>query len=349
MKDSIVLNKHKISKNGLMYTSPTILREIIKDKKTVITKVQLTKIPHNDPNNVHISLKIGRYKKINNTSFVPHSAEFIDEINPKSELTLDKDEFNSLIGFLQTNLISFKEGCSNFVKIDQEFKEQQVELIRTFFLGDREEVLELILENELIAIDLHCSLRLKLMKQAVDKFEKELDEDKNEVFWQNFFQQNRWIMGSDFIEILDHRRIDESNIADYLVKAYDGYLDLIELKRPDGNLKFWAESKDHNNYYQSSDLTKAITQVINYLSVLEKEMNSLDFYEKHNNTSVVRPRATLIFGRSKDWDKEKVKAYRLLVNQYNHSVHILTFDHVLARAKRILEIEKQYESEINEI
>ena len=42
------------------------------------------------------------------------------------------------------------------------------------------------------------------------------------------------------MRILDERTIDTENVADYLVEAYDGFLDIIEIKRPGGGLRFWA-------------------------------------------------------------------------------------------------------------
>jgi hypothetical protein len=49
----------------------------------------------------------------------------------------------------------------------------------------------------------------------------------------------------------------------------------------------------------------------------------------------MKPRCTLIFGRSHDWTAEQTEAYRIL-NASHHSLSILTYDHVLERARRML-------------
>jgi hypothetical protein len=49
-----------------------------------------------------------------------------------------------------------------------------------------------------------------------------------------WFAENDWVLGSDFVRVLDERAIDTENVADYLVEAYDGFLDIIEIKRPGG-------------------------------------------------------------------------------------------------------------------
>jgi hypothetical protein len=50
---------------------------------------------------------------------------------------------------------------------------------------------------------------------------------------------------------------------------------------------------------------------------------------------VAKPRGILIFGRSKGWNKEQCEAFRLLNASY-HNLTIMTYDHVLERANRML-------------
>ena len=172
-------------------------------------------------------------------------------------------------------------------------------------------------------------------KEAVKQFEKMLNEELSEHDWQEWFKNNNWILGTEFIHIIDERAIDIENISDYLVKAYDGFLDIIEIKKPSENMPFWLENKDHNNLIPSSSLVKAIMQSINYIYAVEKESNSIKFSERMGNIKVIKPRCTLIFGRSNDWDKEQHEAYRILNSSY-HNLTILTYDHILSRAKQIL-------------
>jgi hypothetical protein len=49
----------------------------------------------------------------------------------------------------------------------------------------------------------------------------------------------------------------------------------------------------------------------------------------------IKPRCTLLFGRSHDWTEDERQAYRIL-NAGFHSLSILTYDHVLTRACRML-------------
>lgn len=113
---------------------------------------------------------------------------------------------------------------------------------------------------------------------AVEEFERLLSDNANEHKFQPWFQSNAWVLGSDCVRILDARKIDVTNIADFLVEAYDGRADIVELKRP--GLTFWQTEKDHDNYLPHSDLVAAIIQAQNYQFALEGELDSRKTYER---------------------------------------------------------------------
>ncbi len=210
------------------------------------------------------------------------------------------------------------------------------EVLKQIFENNESAVLtKYLLENDLLADDLESAVEYKSRVSAVNEFIAMMNSPHAESDWQKWFQKNSWVIGSDFVRILDERRIDVKNISDYLVEAYDGFLDVIEIKKPSSDLKFWSDFKDHDNYYPHSDLTKAITQSINYINQIEKQIDSKEFSKRIDDVTVIKPRCTLIFGRSIDWDDEQKEAYRILNSSY-HNVTILTYDHVLERAKRML-------------
>jgi len=167
-----------------------------------------------------------------------------------------------------------------------------------------------------------------------------LKQDLLEPKWQEWFKENDWVLGSEFVRILDERDIDTAHITDYLMQAYDGFLDIIEIKRPAPSLKFWADTQDHGNYVPSSDLIKAITQATKYIYEVEREANSVKFLERVKNVKTIKPRCVLIFGRSDSWNDEQKEAYRILNSSY-HNLSVMTYDHVLSRAKRILGLNEQ--------
>lgn len=175
-------------------------------------------------------------------------------------------------------------------------------------------------------------LQIHKRKLAISQFEEKLKQNLTEFKWHKWFKENDWVLGTEFVKISNEREIDTRNISDFLMKAYDGFLDIIEIKRPEKS--FWVDKQDHQNHIPSTDLIKAITQSTKYIYELERESNSVKFQEK-NGEKVIKPRCILIFGRSNNWKKEHHEAYRILNSSY-HNLTIITYDHVLARAKRNL-------------
>ncbi|MGB7541546.1 MAG: Shedu anti-phage system protein SduA domain-containing protein [Burkholderiales bacterium] len=310
------------------------LAKVLRTKPTVVTRAVFWKIPHNTKQE-DVRLKLGRYKK--SPEF--DAEEEPESLEPKSELTLDQEEFKALIDFLQQSYEPFRQGVKAFIPLDRPFDAENAKQVRALFsLPDKRELVRFILENDVIPNELADGLRQAQRARAVREFRSMLDQNLLEGPWQRWFQANSWVLGSQFVRILDERHIDTENISDFLMEAYDGFLDVVEIKRPDGGLQFWASTLDHGNYVPSSDLTKAVTQASRYIYEVEREANSVKFLERVGGVKTVKPRCILVFGRSNDWNEEQAEAYRIM-NASFHNLTVLTYDHVLTRARRIVGID----------
>lgn len=306
---------------------------LLKEKTKTVTRAAFWKIPHKTPQE-DICLKIGRYNK---NGFAP---ETLENINPKSELTLDNEEFQKLLAFLSENYEPFKKGVKKYIPLNEKFDQKSIEHLKAIFDNpNKQKVLDFIARNNILPNDLIAGLQNQARINAVNEFETMLGQNLVEQKWQEWLKQNDWVLGSEFVRILDEREVDTANITDYLMQAYDGFLDIIEIKRPEGNLHFWTDTQYHGNYVPSSDLTKAITQATKYIYEVEREANSVKFLERVGNVKTIKPRCVLIFGRSNDWNNEQKEACRILNSSY-HNLTIMTYDHVLLRAKRILNIDE---------
>ena len=253
---------------------------------------------------------------------------------------MDNEEFQKLLAFLSENYEPFKKGVKEYIPIDEKFDHQQVKHLKAIFADpDKQKVLDFIAKNNILPEDLIASLQNQTRINAVREFENMLDQNLVEQKWQEWLKNNDWVLGSEFVRILDEREIDTANITDYLMQAYDGFLDIIEIKRPEGSLRYWADAQDHGNYVPSAGLTKAITQATKYIYEVEREANSVKFLERVGNVKTIKPRCILIFGRSNDWNNEQREAFRILNSSY-HNLTIMTYDHVLNRAERILGIDE---------
>jgi len=159
-------------------------------------------------------------------------------------------------------------------------------------------------------------------------FKSELEVRKDEEVWQRFFKKRSWILGSDFIKILEERTIDEDSIVDYFTKSYDGHVDIVELKLP--TALFWNVDSTPN-----SELSKAIMQCLRYVSEVERRINDTKFLKRLENTLVMKPLVTLIYGRSDEWSEDQEESYRILNTAY-HDINVFTYDQLLERAKRVV-------------
>jgi len=311
------------------------LAKVLRNKPSVITRAVFWSIPH-DSGKEDISLKLGRYKKPKEIL----DDEEIEFLQPKSELTLDDEEFKALIEFLREHYEPFRQGVKAFIPLDKPYEKENAAQIRALFsLPDKQKLIHFILSNNVIPEDLAIGLQQANRVRAIREFEKMLEQDRKEDAWQGWFQKNSWVLGSEFVRILDERYIDVQNISDFLMEAYDGFLDIVEIKRPQGGLHFWAASLDHGNYVPSSDLTKAITQATRYIYEVEREANSVKFLERVGQVKTVKPRCILIFGRSNNWNSNQIETSRIM-NAGFHNLTVMTYDHVLERAKRIVGIDR---------
>jgi antiviral defense system Shedu protein SduA len=309
------------------------LSTVLKRKKTVSTRAVLWKIPH-DSGIEDVHLKIGRYK------LTVDLDEVLETDQPKSELTLDHEEFKSLLKFLGDNYEPFRQGVKAFIPLDRPFEAENAMQIKALFsLPDKRELIAFILKNKIIPEELEAGLRQAQRAKAVKSFEEMLSENLPEPEWQKWFQSNSWVLGSQFVRVLDERHIDVQHISDFLMEAYDGFLDVVEIKRPEGGMSFWASALSHGNYIPSTELTKAVAQATRYNYEVEREANSLKFLERMDGAKTVKPRCILVFGRSVGWSDAQLEAYRILNASY-HNLTILTYDHVLARARRIAGLER---------
>ncbi len=304
---------------------------VLRDLKTVITRAGFWKVPHNTKDD-EIHLKVGRYKKPKN--FLDSGTP--DEESPKSELTLDGEEFGNLVAFIQQNYEPFRQGAKAFLPLDNPYDESVAKQIKALLSdNNNSRMLEFLTDNDVIPEDLEIGLVHARRARAIDEFNAMLESDLTEPNWQKWFEINTWVLGSDFVRVLDERAIDTKNISDFLMESYDGFLDIVEIKRPEGGLQFWQSSLDHGNYIPHSDLVKAIVQASKYIHEVEREADSIKFFERVGHVKTIKPRCTLIYGRSNDWNEEQQESFRLLNSSY-HNLTIMTFDHVLQRANRIL-------------
>jgi len=242
-----------------------------------------------------------------------------------SEMDLKSLSSRSLI--LDKSIIKNEQQLIDFLNLiakDPLGKEKLAEIAKNYSLLNRGDIDDLVDKKEAVGI----FDRILNNNNEFEKYRKKINVSKKEEVWQRFFKDNSWILGSDYVEILDERTLDTDNITDYLLRSYDGFVDIVELKLP--TEEFWTDS-----ILPRSELTAAIMQCARYILETERRMNDHKQIKKLNNTPIAKPRITLLYGKSDKWKDEEKETYRVLNSSY-HNITIMTYDHILERAKRML-------------
>ncbi|MDR6726938.1 hypothetical protein J2W91_005463 [Paenibacillus amylolyticus] len=164
---------------------------------------------------------------------------------------------------------------------------------------------------------------------------KEYSAKQPEKIFQNWIERNLWIFGVEYIKKHDARKIGLFSEGDLLMESVDGYLDLIELKRPSHNLLKFDSS--HNCYYPHSDLSMVIGQSLFYLQKLEEYKLNL---EREYSIKVIMPRIKIIVGSNRHFDDAQRDCFRILNSKLN-SIQVITYDDLVSYGYLIL---KQYEN-----
>lgn len=181
---------------------------------------------------------------------------------------------------------------------------------------------------------------VKEREKVIAEMETSIALTMGEEYWQQLLKNNRWVFGSCYIATVGERRINIKSTVDHPLVCADGCLEIIELKKPE--LYFWKRTNAgalylYRNKYRlpAAELEGAIAQATNYIHEAEVYSESERWIAQHDGIRPFKPKAIVVFGRSKDWDRDDQLAFRLL-NDRLQGVSVMTFDHLIARAKQAL-------------
>ncbi|MDQ2950187.1 MAG: DUF4263 domain-containing protein [Acidobacteriota bacterium] len=209
---------------------------------------------------------------------------------------------------------------------------------------DQDDLTQWLSQNiDAISTDLAFARLYHDRKAKLDELRLALTQDEAESFWQKFLKGNSWMFGSSCVELLPERRLDIHHTTDFPMAVDGGFMDIVEIKTP--QMPFWANSAGKRFKYRNKfliphiDLQGAIAQTTKYILQAEMKVDSEEYIKDHGGIVPLKPRGLVIQGRSNDWGKDEWEAFRLL-NDELHSVQVITFDHLLKQAERMLAVMK---------
>jgi hypothetical protein len=189
------------------------------------------------------------------------------------------------------------------------------------------------------------NFQLVYLTRLLDGFESELPKNHNEDWWQKYFSTNLLFFQDNYI-----RRLEKINITvagtrfpDFAVVTSDGYLDVIEIKKP--NTDLLKKDKSRHNFYWSIEIAKSISQVENYIDNIVKHGDSIRNAIRDDygiDLRVIKPRGIVIAGMAASFSGNVKMAddFRRL-NEGMKNLQIVPYD-VLSQniRNKVISIEK---------
>ena len=172
-------------------------------------------------------------------------------------------------------------------------------------------------------------------KEDLKEFSTLLNEkNTDEKTIQNWLFEQTWVFGPYYVETQKEEITRDNDRVDFLLKRYDTYYDVIELKLPSvelfDNVKEAIHSPSRENPF-STEVKNAISQVIKYLEEYE-----LDKGAKYYTSSMLihKPKAIIVVGRRTD----KISRALKTLNSRLNGVEIFTYDDMLEIGKNLIDM-----------
>ncbi|MEW6331239.1 MAG: Shedu immune nuclease family protein [Pseudomonadota bacterium] len=171
------------------------------------------------------------------------------------------------------------------------------------------------------------------LEKIVKEFKQKLARSaQNEALWQDFLSEHILVLRNTYGQVLEKESVTlQGKFPDFLLIDPYNYLDIYEIKKPGTNLL--KHDKSRNNYYWDVELTKAISQVENYLHQIQRNSDTLvnDIRKaKGIEIGIVRPRGYIIAGLRKQLTSVKMQDDFRILNESLKNIDVLLYDDLLS-------------------
>ncbi len=192
-------------------------------------------------------------------------------------------------------------------------------------------------------------------KTIYKKLKEMLVNDKyyNENSWQKIIMSFIQVLFPKYIIIGNQPQIktisEKNKRPDIIVGDVDGYVDIIEIKKPfaTGILSAKKSQLYRDNYIPLRELSGAIMQCEKYIFYMTSDVkniqNDLNIQYKSiipNDYSfqIVNPKAMIIMGRSNNFNNQQKKDFEIIKRKYKNIIDIITYDDLLYRFEQTIRI-----------
>ncbi len=187
---------------------------------------------------------------------------------------------------------------------------------------------------------LKATAQIKTLRELSGDLSESIDASYSESWWQNYIQKNILIIQQGYIRAIEKINISVGNtkFPDFSLVTHDGYLDILEIKKPATNLLKPDESR--GNFFWDSEMSKALIQVENYIEGISRHADAVRSYifdnYDHLDLKVLRPRGIILAGTASQFRNQKEKDDFRLLCQSAKNITIVTYDELLARLQNYI-------------
>ena len=189
-----------------------------------------------------------------------------------------------------------------------------------------------------------------------EKMQKMLSESESvytENDWQKLIMKFIHVLFPKYVVIEQHPKIinrgNNNRIPDIILGDVNGYVDIIEIKKPFGTgmLTSKASTRYRNNYIPLRELSGAVMQCEKYIYYMttggEKAQEELNkqyrqVLPSNYELRIVNPKALIIMGRSNEFCEPQADDFEIIKRKYKNILDIITYDDLLYRLKRAIDI-----------
>ncbi|MFA5050435.1 MAG: Shedu anti-phage system protein SduA domain-containing protein [Candidatus Micrarchaeia archaeon] len=228
--------------------------------------------------------------------------------------------WNKIKFLIDSDLINeIRMGKSLSEKEMEKLENEEVELLKKDNLR-----LKKRLQSYSKLIREYRNIKLPEYKKDIKDFKDKLSVTTKEEKLQKFLSERPWLLGLEY-ENSQPQKIGIKKRYDFYVEKYDGYADIIEIKK-------CTEELFNKNGKMSKFLTDALQQLIEYIdeAIIEGDSKRIS---KKLRVNFLKPKGILVIGKKKSREiKEKLEHLKY----YFHNIDILTYDDLLERGENIV-------------
>lgn len=188
---------------------------------------------------------------------------------------------------------------------------------------------------------LKAEAQIKTLKDMAAELKESLTKDYSESTWQSYIKQNILIIQQGYIAAIDKMNtiVGGTKFPDFSLVTHDSFLDILEIKKPTTELL--REDKSRGNYYWDTEISKAISQVENYIENVSNQASAIRGFVKDNHNielKVVRPRGIILAGDNSTLSSQKQKDDFRLLTQASKNIVFVTYDELLTRLENYIKV-----------